>query len=161
MHKQSLVLFICTGNYYRSRYAEALFNHRAQQLQLNWRAFSRGLAIHLADNMGGELSQDTRSRLTQQDIPLHLCGHRRVQLLETDLIRATKVIAMDKLEHLPMMELQFPHWADRAEYWNSRDLQWEECESCMTKIEQNVLALALSLGTCTDFQQLCDKAALA
>ena len=45
----NLLLFICTGNYYRSRFAEAVFNHHAKQRGLPWRAFSRGLAIHPAD----------------------------------------------------------------------------------------------------------------
>jgi protein-tyrosine-phosphatase len=34
------VLFLCTGNYYRSRYAEELFNHLARAEGLGWRAFS-------------------------------------------------------------------------------------------------------------------------
>jgi len=36
------VLFLCTGNYYRSRHAEAVFNHHAERLGLGWRAVSRG-----------------------------------------------------------------------------------------------------------------------
>jgi protein-tyrosine phosphatase len=38
------VLFLCTGNYYRSRYAEEVFNFHAAAEGLAWRAFSRGLA---------------------------------------------------------------------------------------------------------------------
>ena len=38
------VLFLCTGNYYRSRFAEILFNQLAPTRGLNWRADSRGLA---------------------------------------------------------------------------------------------------------------------
>src|SRR6476620_3078836 len=37
------VLFLCTGNYYRSRYAEILFNWKAQHFGLKWKADSRGL----------------------------------------------------------------------------------------------------------------------
>ena len=45
------VLFLCTGNYYRSRFAEMLFNHLAVESQLNWKADSRGIATILgADN---------------------------------------------------------------------------------------------------------------
>ena len=38
------VLFLCTGNYYRSRLAEELFNQRAHQLGLHWHASSCALA---------------------------------------------------------------------------------------------------------------------
>ena len=37
------VLFICSGNYYRSRLAEILFNHEAERVGLAWEAGSRGL----------------------------------------------------------------------------------------------------------------------
>jgi protein-tyrosine-phosphatase len=32
------LLFLCTGNYYRSRYAEELFNHHAARGGLLWQA---------------------------------------------------------------------------------------------------------------------------
>ena len=41
------VLFVCTGNIYRSRYAEAYFNHRARELGIRARATSRGLRTDL------------------------------------------------------------------------------------------------------------------
>ena len=37
------VVFICTGNFYRSRFSEYLFNALAKQQGLYWRATSRGL----------------------------------------------------------------------------------------------------------------------
>ena len=36
------VLFLCTGNYYRSRFAELLFNSIAQGRELGWQADSCG-----------------------------------------------------------------------------------------------------------------------
>jgi protein-tyrosine phosphatase len=41
----STVLFLCTGNYYHSRFAEILFNSVASRMGLPWRASSRGLAL--------------------------------------------------------------------------------------------------------------------
>jgi hypothetical protein len=41
--KPKIMLFLCTGNYYRSRFAELLFNHLAKQRGLDWQATSRGL----------------------------------------------------------------------------------------------------------------------
>ena len=37
------VVFVCTGNYYRSRFSEYLFNALAKKSGLQWRATSRGL----------------------------------------------------------------------------------------------------------------------
>src|SRR5208283_754405 len=59
------VLFICTGNFYRSRFAEAIFNHYAEQRQIPWTAFSRGLAVHLAE---GDLSSFTSEALKTRKI---------------------------------------------------------------------------------------------
>jgi protein-tyrosine phosphatase len=48
-----VVLFLCTGNYYRSRFAECLFNAVAGRMGLPWRAVSNGLALERGvDNVG-------------------------------------------------------------------------------------------------------------
>ena len=39
------ILFLCTGNYYRSRFAEVMFNSVAAKMSLPWKATSRGLAL--------------------------------------------------------------------------------------------------------------------
>ncbi len=39
------VLFVCTGNYYRSRFAELFFTARAAQAGLPWAAQSRGFIL--------------------------------------------------------------------------------------------------------------------
>jgi hypothetical protein len=43
--KQKTVLFLCTGNYYRSRFAEVLFNSVAERMELPWKALSKVLAL--------------------------------------------------------------------------------------------------------------------
>lgn len=57
------VLFLCTGNYYRSRFAEEIFNARAAALGLDWRAESRALAIERGKNNVGPISPLVRSAL--------------------------------------------------------------------------------------------------
>src|SRR5690242_19888950 len=49
------VLFLCTGNYYRSRYAENLFNSVAGKMGLPWKASSRGLALERGVNNVGPM----------------------------------------------------------------------------------------------------------
>jgi protein-tyrosine phosphatase len=51
------VLFLCTGNYYRSRLAEVYFNALAPGWRLRWRADSRALRLNSA-NPGPKLGED-------------------------------------------------------------------------------------------------------
>jgi protein-tyrosine phosphatase len=50
------ILFLCTGNYYRSRFAEELFNHHAELAGLDWVAQSRGLALKRGAHNVGPIS---------------------------------------------------------------------------------------------------------
>jgi protein-tyrosine phosphatase len=137
------ILFICTGNYYRSRFAEAIFNHHAALNGTSWTAFSRGLAVHLAD---GPLSIHTREALEIRKIDLARTGPDRVQLTESDLKRSIRQIALDDREHLPMMQAQFPHWADKIDYWNIADIPYDRPENALPEIERKVLTLIKELS---------------
>ena len=137
------ILFLCTGNYYRSRYAEALFNYEATRRGLDWRAFSRGLAIHLAPP--GGLSPHTIRRLIEQGIPFEHTGSDPVQVGEQDLQRAARVIALKETEHRPLMGRLHPAWADRIEYWEINDLDGSTPEAALGAIEARVRALVAGL----------------
>jgi len=113
------VLFICTGNFYRSRFAEAVFNHHAEMRQIPWKAFSRGLAVHLVE---GHLSEFTSEALNTRKIELRHTGSGRIQLSAEDLLQSNYRIAMDRSEHLQMMLSQFPAWADQIDYWDVSDI---------------------------------------
>lgn len=132
------VLFICTGNFYRSRFAEAIFNHHAEQRRITWTAFSRGLAIHLAE---GDLSSFTAEALKARQIGLRHTGLSRMQLIETDLDSSTRRIALDRLEHFTMMAQQFPGWEDRIEYWEIPDHPYRSAEEALPEIERKVIQL--------------------
>jgi protein-tyrosine phosphatase len=142
-HVTSLVLFVCTGNFYRSRFAEAVFNHHAEQKRLNWKAFSRGLAIHWVE---GDLSPFTTDALAIRKIDLRHTGTARAQLTEHDLETAQRRIALDRDEHHSMMRSQFPQWANRVEYWNVADLGFQTAELALPEIESKVLSLIEELS---------------
>jgi hypothetical protein len=50
------VIFLCTGNYYRSRFAEEFFNHHAERAGLHWIARWRGLALERGMHNIGPIS---------------------------------------------------------------------------------------------------------
>jgi protein-tyrosine phosphatase len=131
------VVFICTGNYYRSRFSEYLFNALAKEQGLPWRATSRGLKTWAVGAHEGPLSEFAAYRLTAMGIPFD--SYRfPIQLSEVDLEDADLVVALKKTEHQPMMVEQFPGWADRITYWHIDDLDCSTadealpiCESCV------------------------------
>jgi protein-tyrosine phosphatase len=132
------VLFICTGNYYRSRYAEALFNHYADLGGLSWRAFSRGFSPHLTE---GELSPFTLGQLTRLGIGRHHTSLWAQPLTEADLRAADRRIALKEAEHAPMLRDRFPAWLPTVEYWHVSDLDAAAPEEALPQIEQKVLGL--------------------
>src|SRR5690606_33842298 len=66
MEPTRTVLFLCTGNYYRSRFAELLFNARISP-EAGWRAESRGFEPSPLNP--GPISSAVLERLTALGIP--------------------------------------------------------------------------------------------
>lgn len=132
------VLFICTGNFYRSRFAEAVFNHHAELRRIPWTAFSRGLAIHFAD---GYLSSFTTEALSQRHIELRHTGPARTSLSENDLLNSSYRIAMDRTEHFQMMRSQFTKWAEKIDYWDVSDIPFRSSTDALPEIEFKVMQL--------------------
>jgi len=141
-----LLLFVCTGNFYRSRHAEALFNWHAERHGLAARAFSRGLLTSLVADEPTLLSRDTERRLGELGIPLHHTGAAPTQLRPEDLARAHRTIALKRDEHHAMMLRAHPEWADRIEYWTVHDIDFLEPAHALPQIETRVLELVREFG---------------
>lgn len=137
---ESRVLFICTGNYYRSRFAEAVFNHHAEALGLPWRAFSRGLAIHLVPPEF-VLSPHTRQHLTARRVELRHTAPERRQLSMHDLAGAQLIVALKDDEHRPMLRRLFPDWVERVQYWDIGDQPEVSPDAGLAAIEAQVIEL--------------------
>jgi protein-tyrosine phosphatase len=138
------VIFICTANFYRSRFSEYLFNALAEERGLRWRATSRGLKTWIVENEG-PLSDLTAYRLTALGIPFD-CERFPIQLTEADLENADLVIAVKEAEHRAMMEEQFPEWADRIDYWAIDDLDCATADKSLPVCEICIEALVDGLA---------------
>jgi protein-tyrosine phosphatase len=138
------VLFLCSANFYRSRFAEHFFNWLAGQEGLRWRADSRGLAV---DHWGdlGQISHYTIEALRRRGVRVGSSHRRPKHVTLADLANSNLVIAVKEAEHRAMMKEQFPLWADQIEYWRIDDIDCAPPEDSLPVLEEHVQALVARL----------------
>src|SRR5215471_11863397 len=113
---EKTVLFLCTGNYYRSRFAEALFNSVAGKMGLPWKATSRGLALERGVNNVGPMAASAVKALEALGVRASEAVSRfPAQVTSDDLEGADRVVALKHAEHLPLLQERFPAWAEKVE----------------------------------------------
>lgn len=121
-HAQRTVLFLCTGNYYRSRLAEVFFNALAGKMALGWNAVSRGLALERGIHNIGPIADIAKQAIQAKGINRDESIERMpVAVTLDDFEKAQWVVALDEEEHRPLLTERFPGWDDRVEYWNVED----------------------------------------
>jgi len=130
------VLFLCTGNYYRSRFAEEMFNHEARIASLNWRASSRGLAPEPSPENVGAISTFALRALNDRSIS----PAERFPIVCTigDLESADRVIALKEAEHRFFLQQRFPGWENRTSYWHVDDIDVAEPADAIAMIDRLV-----------------------
>ena len=133
------ILFLCTGNYYRSRFAEIFFNWHAEQKQLPWRAESRGLALDPANL--GNMSRYTVGHLSRLEIPITAYERVPQDLTLDDLQAAHRVVAVKETEHRPLMMARFPDWLHKVEFWQVHDIDCASPEEALPHLEREVTKL--------------------
>src|SRR5947207_15827574 len=100
--RQKVVLFLCTGNYYRSRFAEALFNSVAGKMGLPWTATSRGLALERGVANRGPMAPSAIQALLALGVRAGEAFARLpAQVTSEELERADRIVALKHAEHLP------------------------------------------------------------
>ena len=139
--KSKHLLFLCTGNYYRSRFAELLFNHLAPRHGLSWFAGSRGLALELGAHNVGPIAADTIAGLAARGISLEGKTRSPLALIEADLVAADHIVALKQAEHFPLIQHHFPRWVERVEFWHVHDRDFALPKDTLADIERNVLEL--------------------
>src|SRR6266513_1773233 len=102
---EKTVLFLCTGNYYRSRFAEILFNSVAGKMGLPWMASSRGLALERGVNNVGPMASSAIKALATLGLRTTADSARfPVQATMDDFDKADFIVALQRDEHLPLLQ---------------------------------------------------------
>lgn len=138
------VLFLCTGNFYRSRFAEALFNHHAATTGLAAAALSRGLRLDPRND--GPISRHVVEGLVVRGLDLPYPVRFPQAVHSADLVAADVVIALDESEHRPLIRSSFPAWEDAVRYWDVPDVPGARPGWALQRIEAHVLGLLAVLS---------------
>lgn len=138
------LLFVCTGNFYRSRFAESLFNALAPRARLPWTAGSRGFV--LAKSNVGPISDLALDALASRRVMLQQPIRSPIVVQLADLEAADLVIALKEAEHRPWFERLFPEWVERVEYWHIHDLDRTPADEALAMIEREVEHLIARLA---------------
>jgi protein-tyrosine phosphatase len=140
------ILFLCTGNYYRSRFAEELFNHRSAGCVPQYQATSRALAVERGINNPGPLSRFAIDGLRMRGVTLK--GDRPFprQCVLEDLQRAQYVVALCESEHRLLMRERFPQWETRIRYWNVEDVEFLAPKIALAALDADVNVLLKELA---------------
>jgi protein-tyrosine phosphatase len=139
------VLFLCTGNYYRSRFAEHFFNHVAVAEGLAWQADSRGLALERGIGNPGPMSRTALRTLERLGIVVPQSLRFPQAVTVDDLQRASFIVALKEAEHRPLFDERHPRWTERVELWHVHDLDGATPEQALPQIQEEVIVLVQRL----------------
>ena len=140
------VLFLCSGNYYRSRFAELLFNHLARLEGLAYWADSAGLWPDCQTHNSGSISPHTLAALAERAIPLPSAERAPRDVTQADLEASAFVIALKEAEHRPLVLRLFPELLHRVEFWHVDDVGDAPPSVALPMIERHVQELVKRLA---------------
>src|SRR5262249_55169570 len=135
------ILFLCTGNYYRSRFAEIVFKSVAKKMGLPWTATSRGLALERGVNNIGPMAMAAVKALEAMRIRAAADVGRFPQpVTPEDFEQADLIIALKRSEHRPLLQERHAPWAEKIEFWHIDD-----AADALSLIEQEIMQLIARL----------------
>ena len=139
------LLFLCTGNYYRSRFAEKLFNDLVTKNNFNWEADSRGLALERGVNNVGAISKYAVEALKQRGINVASEERFPQSAIVEDFQNFDLIVAVDESEHRPLMKERFPEFIDSIEFWLIHDIDKTSPQEALGELEKKIKELIKTL----------------
>jgi len=122
--KKVRVLFLCTGNYYRSRLAEELLRHNAQKADLEIECDSAGLGNIPNPSNPGPIGNAALGYLRTQGVRSLSLERYPKKWTPLDVQAADLIVCMNELEHRSLFEGQALPFLNHTEvvYWHIPDL---------------------------------------
>lgn len=140
------ILFLCTGNYYRSRFSEEYFNYYADKYNLCWTADSKGIMREFEGNGNvGPIAKHTVAELEKHKIQAKAHDRFPEYVYEKHFSEFDRVIAVSQSEHTPMLQELWPNNISNVEYFDVEDLHLEAYETALPKLKIRLDALIESL----------------
>ena len=138
MSEMSRILFLCTANYYRSRFSEMYFNHLAEAKGLAVRADSAALEMARWRSYNpGELSVHTVSALGELGVTIEQ-PYREPRQFDPQAHGGMRLIALSETEHRPMVVRLFPEILQQVEFWQVADVDFETPEKAIAMMKESV-----------------------
>jgi protein-tyrosine phosphatase len=142
----SRILFLCTGNYYRSRFAEEYFNHVAVHHGVPWRADSKALVRDLGSiGNRGPISPHALAQLAALGVPSRGEPRWPARVEAADFLRYPRVVALSRREHEPMLRAHFPEHALAVEYMEIGDIDVETPQAAIARLARELDTLVAEL----------------
>lgn len=140
-------LFLCTGNYYRSRFAEEVFNFQAIEKGIQWRADSAGLKVKETRHENkGTISPHAMEGFKRFNIEPIQHGREPKDVDETHLRESDLIIATSLAEHKPMIQELIPEYMDKIIFWEVEDIEFETPGKALPRLQKAILALVDQLA---------------
>ncbi len=109
------ILFVCTANIFRSRFAEEVFNCLVIKQRIPAKAFSAGLKV--GEYHVRKIYRPALEQLTKFNIKPKRPNELSVHINEVQLSKYDQLICMDEAEHKPMVlsnsklnDINFEYW---------------------------------------------------
>ena len=119
------VLFLCTGNYYRSRLAEELLHYHAKRVDLSIECYSAGLGNIPNPSNPGPIGIVALEYLQARGIGSLTRARHPKKCAPSDIQAADIIVCMNEREHRATFEKQARLFLDHKQivYWHVPDLE--------------------------------------
>lgn len=141
---EGVLLFICTGNFYRSRFAEHYFEHCCEVQGIDWIAESRGLR-GWDTGARGRMSPATVDMMRELGVSVPYVIRSPHLTTPTDVEAVTRIIALDGSEHRPLVGQWLAKFEDCIEYWEVPDVDRVDPSVALPAIVEQVDRLVAEL----------------